>query len=316
MLFNFGLFLLFWPSLIRFWVPIWQVWSVLRTWNLSPLRTDFYAFCKHGRFPSFWSSWPTPGWTLSGPHFGVPKPHFWVPDPIFGSQTPFWGPQTPFWGPQTPFLGFWPLRTPFLTQIWGLLASFGVFGLRPFQNAVFLRRPFGPDVGPHFGPRRPLLEPHFDPNLTIFTLQVWGKPHFWPFLAKPPKLGFYDWQFGQKSFQNAMLLKRPFWGFTDFGVLAKNGHFWPFLTNFCCLDPNFDLRTPFWTSFWTPNPDFGVWNPIFGAKEANLGVLGLVLVLSAWFWSWFGQTLKIEAWNLVLDPFQTDFWTVRPVFGP
>jgi hypothetical protein len=30
-----------------------------------------------------------------------------------------------------------------------------------------------------------------------------------------------------------------------------------FLTNFCCLDPNFDLRTPFWTPFWGHFGPFG-----------------------------------------------------------
>ena len=87
---------------------------------------------------------------------------FWTPNPILTLQTPFWGPQTPFWGPQPhfgvpqpPFWGFGLLEPHFGPKFGVFWLVLGVYGLRPFQNAVFLRRPFGPDLEPHFGPLRP-----------------------------------------------------------------------------------------------------------------------------------------------------------------
>ena len=163
LLFNFGLFLLFWLSLIRILGP--NLASLVRFAHVKSIAITH-------RFLHVLQPWPvsvflvilanprldpqrTPFWPF-GPLFGPqtpflgPRPHFWGPNPIFDAPNPIFGVQTPFWGPQTPFLGFWPLRTPFWTQIWGLLGQFWGFWLQTLSKRRLFEAPFWTRFGAPF----------------------------------------------------------------------------------------------------------------------------------------------------------------------
>jgi hypothetical protein len=97
------------------------------------------------------------------------------------------------------------------------------------------------------------------------------------------------------AFEEALLGFYVFWGF---------GQNWPFLTFFdkiSLFGPKFWPSDPILDLILDPKPGFWSLKPHFWGKRGKIGGFG------PWFWSWFGQTLKIGVWNLGLDPFQTDF---------